>query len=165
MSEIAYIGLGSNLSAPKERCLEAIERLTSQAEISVVQCSALYETEPVGGIPQDWFINAVLCAQTSLSPLQLLHCLQEIEHEMGRQRKDKWGPRIIDLDLLFYANKILGHKELILPHPEAEHRRFVLAPMAEIAGDFIHPVAQKSIQQLLDELQDPSVVRQISPSE
>ncbi len=162
MSEIVYIGLGSNLSTPKERCLEAKERLASQAEISVVQCSALYETEPVGEIPQDWFINAVLCAQTSLSPLQLLHCLQEIEHEMGRVRKDKWGPRIIDLDLLFFANKIMGHKELILPHPEVENRRFVLAPMAEIAGDFIHPVAQKSIQQLLDELQDDSVVRQIS---
>jgi 2-amino-4-hydroxy-6-hydroxymethyldihydropteridine diphosphokinase len=162
MSEIAYIGIGSNLSTPNERCLEAIERLGSQEETSVLQCSALYETEPVGGVAQDWFVNAVLCVKTSLSPLQLLYCLQEIEHDMGQQRKDRWGPRIIDLDLLFFANKIIGHKDLILPHPEVEHRRFVLAPMAEIAGDFIHPVAQKSIQQLLDELQDPAIVRPIS---
>lgn len=165
MSEIAYIGIGSNLSAPKDRCLEAIERLDSQEEISVVQCSALYETEPVGEVQQSWFINAVLCAKTSLSPLQLLHCLQEIELEMGRERVVKWGPRIIDLDLLFFANKILGHKELILPHPEVEHRRFVLAPMAEIAGDFIHPVARNSIRQLLEELQDDSIVRPVSSND
>lgn len=164
MPHTAYIGIGSNLSSPRDRCLEAMDRIAAHAEIRVTARSSLYETEPLGVAEQDWFVNAVVEAQTPLPPESLLKALLEIEQAMGRTRGEKWGPRIIDLDLLFFENLTLKNDSLEVPHPELENRRFVLLPLSEIAGATVHPRSNKTVDRLLAELTDPSIVRPLPPA-
>jgi 2-amino-4-hydroxy-6-hydroxymethyldihydropteridine diphosphokinase len=114
--------------------------------------SSWYSTQPIGLEDPEWFINGVVLLETPLSPEPLLAKLLEIETALGRKRTVKWGPRIIDLDLLCYDQLIIKGPELTLPHPFLEKRRFVLEPMAEIAPDYVHPVFQKTIAGLRDEL-------------
>jgi 2-amino-4-hydroxy-6-hydroxymethyldihydropteridine diphosphokinase len=114
--------------------------------------SSWYLTEPIGLDDPEWFINGVILLETSLSPEGLLAQLLEIEASLGRKRTVKWGPRSIDLDLLSYDQLIMRRPELTLPHPFLEKRRFVLEPMAEIAPDYVHPILQKTIAKLRDEL-------------
>lgn len=118
----------------------------------ILKVSSWYLTEPVGLEDPEWFINGVVLLQTPLAPEELLAQLLQIENTMGRERTVKWGPRIIDLDLLSYDRLIITKPQLTLPHPFLEKRRFVLEPMAEIAPEYIHPVLQKTIAQLRDEL-------------
>jgi len=113
---------------------------------------------------QSWFINATLAVDTNLEPLKLLSVLLAIEKDMGRIRREKWGPRLIDLDILFYGDHILRLPQLEIPHPEITRRRFVLTPLAEIAGEFIHPKEKKSISDLLRETGDDKEVTVISSS-
>ena len=158
---IAYIGIGSNLGILEKNCTEAIEKISSTKDIKIVSRSSFYHTEPIGGVQQDWFVNSVIKIKTALSPMNLLSALLNIESTMGRTRKEKWGPRLIDLDLLFYGNLILGKKGLTLPHPEIQKRKFVLIPMSEIAESLVHPTLKKTIKTLLQESSDETVVKKL----
>ena len=158
---IAYIGIGSNLGTPGKNCIEAIEKISSTKDIKIISRSSFYQTEPIGGVQQDWFVNSAIKIKTNLSPTHLLSNLLNIESAMGRTREEKWGPRLIDLDLLFYGNLILGKKGLTLPHPEIQKRKFVLIPMSEIAENLVHPTLKKTIKILLQESSDETVVKKL----
>jgi 2-amino-4-hydroxy-6-hydroxymethyldihydropteridine diphosphokinase len=158
---ICYIGVGSNLGDSLQNCREAINSLSQIKEIQLTRISSFYETEPVGNVDQDWFINAVIEIETSLSSRDLLHIIQNIEKSLGRVRKEINGPRTIDLDLLFYDQQIIQDPDLIVPHPELHKRKFVLEPLLEIASYFIHPVFGISIRGLKDRLEDNKIVKRI----
>ena len=145
MYHSAYIGLGSNLDEPAQQVLKAIERINSHGQIELKAQSSLYKTEPFGQIEQDWFINAVIEVRTSLPPHALLKVLLETEKSMGRVRKEKWGPRTIDLDLLLYEDLVVQEENLTLPHPGIPERGFVLVPLDEIARDRVHPKLNQTI--------------------
>ena len=162
MRPAALIAIGSNLGTPKKNCIEAIDIISSSPGIKIISKSSFYQTAPVGNTEQNWFINSVIKISTQLNPDILLAVLLEIESKMGRIRKEKWGPRIIDLDLLFYDNLIIKQKDLTLPHPEIQKRNFVLQPLNEIEGNFIHPSLNKSINTLLKESKDNSVVKKLN---
>ncbi|MCX7792956.1 MAG: 2-amino-4-hydroxy-6-hydroxymethyldihydropteridine diphosphokinase [Thermodesulfovibrionales bacterium] len=148
MSVIVYIGIGSNLGNREENCLRAI-RLMEGRGIRVLKRSSLYETEPWGVTDQPLFINMVIEAETDLKPEELLSELKSIECIMGRVETIKWGPRIIDLDILFYNDLILKSPELKIPHPYIQERSFVLKPLSEIAPDLEHPILKKRIRELV----------------
>src|ERR1700753_3770356 len=153
---LAAIALGSNLSsrfgAPADNLREAIHRLDDLGPVTAV--SRFHETEPVGFTQQPRFLNAVALLETEVSPLDLLRGLLAIEHSMGRDRAKSppKGPRIIDLDLLLYGDLVLDDAALTLPHPWLHERRFVLAPLAEVAPNWVHPTLELSILQLLQAL-------------
>jgi len=155
-----YIGLGSNMGNKEENIRKAIECIKEKCKI--LKTSSLYETEPVGYEQQDWFFNGVIKAETELEAQPLLKFLQEIEEKLGRVRKIKDGPRIIDLDLLLYGDQIITDENLIVPHPRMQERGFVLIPLNEIEPNFVHPILQKTIQILLSELPKEKEVRKIS---
>ena len=161
MPHTTYIGIGSNLGAPEKNCTDAIEKLATHPDLSLKARSPFYKTCPVGPIEQEWFINAALKVQTRLNPHDLLGILLNTEKEMGRVRKEKWGPRLIDLDLLFYDDLVLNSQGLILPHPEIPNRRFVLAPLCDIAEDLLHPTLKKTVKGLLYELTDDAEVSRL----
>ncbi|MFA5321430.1 MAG: 2-amino-4-hydroxy-6-hydroxymethyldihydropteridine diphosphokinase [Smithella sp.] len=158
---ICYIGIGSNLGNSLKNCQDAIEKISLTKGIDLKADSSFYKTEPVGIEAQDYFINAVVEIKTTLSPQALLQELQNIENSMGRKREVKGGPRIIDLDLLFYGQNVVNEKSLIIPHPEIHKRRFVLEPLCEIASYFIHPSFGISIRGMKDRLCDNKVVEKI----
>jgi len=157
----AFIGIGSNLGTPAENCEQAIRLLHIPPEIEVVARSSLYESEPVGKIEQNWFVNTTVAIKTSLGPEALLNAIFKIERDLGRKRRKKWGPRIIDLDLLAYGDRVIHSTALTVPHPEMAKRRFVLLPLSEFAGDYMHPVENKTIHTLLKELPESPQVRKI----
>jgi 2-amino-4-hydroxy-6-hydroxymethyldihydropteridine diphosphokinase len=131
---------------------EALERLNNAEEVEVTRVSTFYRTPPLGPENQPWYINAVARVRTRLGPEELLRLLQQIETAMGRVRGERWGPRVIDLDLLLYNGEVIFTSELVVPHPEMHRRAFVLAPLAEIAPRAWHPVLGKSAGELLAEL-------------
>jgi len=152
-----YIGLGTNWGNRLQNIRRAVEKLR---EVMIVEkISSLYLTQPVE-IKGGWFVNCVAMAKTEKHPLSVLKNLLQIEEEMGRIRGER-EKRTIDLDLLFYGEKIIQEKELIVPHPRAHQRRFVLVPMVEINPQFRHPLFGKSMQQLLKELKDSFEVEKI----
>jgi len=129
----AWLGLGANLQQPVLQLKEAVKRLGQMAGIEVSQVSSFYRTPPWGDVQQDDFVNAVLQIETSLDPLDLLQCMQSIENDMGRQRSgNRWGPRLIDIDLLLFGDQIINGKALRVPHPHMHERAFVLLPLAEL---------------------------------
>ena len=143
----AYVALGSNLGDKEANLRRALELLEERG-VEVVKTSSFICTEPYGVTDQPQFLNGVCEVRTSLVPLALLHTLLEIEQEMGRVRLRHWGERNIDLDLLLYEDVVLDTPELILPHPDMQNRDFVLLPLAEIAPELVHPILQKSIEEL-----------------
>jgi len=149
---IAYIGVGSNLGNREQNCLRAVSRLSGKGVI-VRKHSSLYETEPWGVKDQPGFLNMTLEIETKEEPEVLLRILKNIEFELGRQETCKWGPRVIDLDILLYDDRIVRTSDLQIPHPHMHKRDFVLRPLSEIAPLKIHPVFRKSITRLLEELQ------------
>jgi len=153
-----YIALGSNVGDREHNLREAL-RLLAESGIRVLKVSSIYETEPVDYLEQPWFLNAALEAQTDLPPLDLLQRLRAIEFGMGSKKPFAKGPRLIDLDILLYANEAIATPELQVPHPRMLNRRFVLAPLAEIAPNLRHPLWPATASQLLATLNDPSVVR------
>jgi 2-amino-4-hydroxy-6-hydroxymethyldihydropteridine diphosphokinase len=158
---VCYIGIGSNREDPVSNCLKSIELISALEHVKISRRSSLYRTEPVGVQNQAWFINCVLEIETKQKSSILLGMLQHIENEMGRTRKERWGPRIIDLDILFYGQEIIREESLSIPHPELHTRRFVLVPMNEIAPYVIHPSFGVSMKGLLGRLQDTSAVELI----
>ena len=146
----AFIGIGSNLGNRIENCVEGVEELSTFSKIIVV--SSFYETEPVDKEDQSDFINCMIKIETAHSPFELLTILNYCENKIGRKQVEKWGPRIIDLDIIFYDDLIIETNDLTIPHPRAHLRRFVLQPLYEIAPNFIHPVLRKSVSELLSEV-------------
>jgi len=159
---LAYIALGSNVGDRQAMLARAVQEM-NRAGLRVLRQSALYETEPVGGPPQPWFLNAVAEVDTDFTPRDVLRLLHDIEQAMGRQRSIACGPRTLDLDLLFHGEHIVREGELELPHPRLARRRFVLAPLAELAPGLVHPVLRKTVAELLAELSGGGEVRLWKP--
>ena len=122
---LTYIGIGSNLGDSLQNCRQAIARVAAEGRNRLLQCSSFYSTEPVGNKNQNWFINAVAAVETSMPPRDYLDFLLSVEEGMGRKRKEPWGPRVIDLDLLFYGDEIFDEEGMKIPHPRLQERRFV----------------------------------------
>jgi len=151
----AYLGIGSNLGNRKDNCRTAISHLVDSG-IKVLRHSSMIETDPWGIKDQPPFINMAIKLQTDRTPEALLTLLKKIEITLGRVPGPRWGPRVIDLDILFYNNVIMDTAELKIPHQEIIARYFVLKPLVEIAPDLVHPVLKKSILHLLSELRSRS---------
>ena len=128
----AYIGVGSNLGNKKKNIFCALELLNQIKEVEISQCSSIYKTKPVGYLNQPDFFNAVWKIETTLKPLKLLGVLKNIEKKCGRKKTFRWGPRIIDLDILTYGDKKIKTKKLTIPHPEMRKRDFVMEPLKEL---------------------------------
>jgi 2-amino-4-hydroxy-6-hydroxymethyldihydropteridine diphosphokinase len=154
----AYIGLGSNLGNRRANVEAALDCLNHPGETRVLRVSKLTETDPVGGPPQPRFLNGVAEIETELAPEALLEKLLAIEEKLGRVRREKWGPRVIDLDLLFYDDRVIDSPELKLPHPLIVQRTFVLQPLAELAPDLVHPETGKTIREHLKLLESKSSI-------
>ncbi|NPV28703.1 MAG: 2-amino-4-hydroxy-6-hydroxymethyldihydropteridine diphosphokinase [Firmicutes bacterium] len=144
----AYVGLGSNLGDRAANLGRARQELDSHPQIRITRTSSLYESEPVGFLDQGWFLNQVVEIETDLDPFALLRVLQGIENTLGRKREIRWGPRVIDLDLLLFDNRTLATPELVLPHPRMYERNFVLVPLHEIAPDLLHPDGRSTREHL-----------------
>ncbi len=129
---VCYLAVGSNLGNRRNNIKKALDYLAKTKGIKIEKTSRIYETEPVGGPPQDKFLNAAIKIKTSLSPQLLLNNIKKIEKDLGRRKSVRWGPRQIDLDILLYANKIIKRKNLVIPHPRMFEREFVLKPLREI---------------------------------
>jgi len=148
-----FIGLGSNLGDKLLNIKRAVELLSKEDGVSLLEVSPLYCTSPVGPQDQDWFINCVSSIESKLEPLGLLKAVLGVEEKLGRVRERTWGPRTIDLDVLFYDNLVLSSSELTIPHPEAHKRAFVLIPLRDLAPDLVHPVLKRSVKDLCSELE------------
>jgi dihydroneopterin aldolase/2-amino-4-hydroxy-6-hydroxymethyldihydropteridine diphosphokinase len=147
----AFIGIGSNLGNRQEHCNNAV-RLLEESGISVLKRSTMIETEPWGVTEQPAFINMVIEIATDLNPYELLDLLKKTERAAGRTGTFRWGPRVMDLDILFYEDFVIKTPVLEIPHPRISEREFVLRSLAEIAPDAVHPVLEKSVRTLLKEL-------------
>ena len=157
----AHLLIGGNLGDRKENLLTAISLINEQCG-SLTKVSSIYETEAWGITDQPSFLNQALEISTSLNARQLLRKILKIEKEMGRVRKEKLGPRIIDIDILLYENEIHDLRFLKIPHPEMQNRRFVLVPLTEIDPTLQHPVLKKTIAELLEECPDNLEVKKIA---
>lgn len=149
MQRNVYLGLGSNLGERETHLDNAIACLEANNKINVLAKSAMVQTEPVGEVEQPMFLNMAVEIETNLTPNDLLEVCLAIEIIQGRERLEKWGPRTIDIDILFYNDIILKQEGLQIPHPEAHRRAFVLQPLAEIAPVFEHPVLKQTITAIL----------------
>lgn len=159
----AYIGFGSNIDDRFDYITQALRLLLDADDVSLVQISSLYETEPVGYEEQDWFLNGVVAIETALPVHRLLALLKEIEGSVGRKHRARWRPREVDLDLLIYDQCCINTPDLIVPHPEMHQRSFVLIPFAEIAPDVLHPIFGQNIRTLLSNLNDEKTVKLVAP--
>lgn len=148
-----FISLGTNLGKRAENLALAIKHIEQRVGL-VLKKSSLYETKPWGKSDQPDFLNQVVIVKSTMLPDELLTTLLSIEQDMGRERKEKWGARIIDLDLLYAGDYVIHSAKLTVPHPAIAQRRFVLEPLAEIAPGFVHPVVKKTQQQLLADCED-----------
>ncbi len=147
------IAIGTNLGDRKKNIETALDLMRKNG-INVVKVSGFYETEPYGYKEQPGFLNAAALCETNLAPRKLLETLLRIEKKMGRVRKIHWGPRIIDLDIIFYEDFVINEKRLTVPHPDMQNREFVLKPLNEIVPCYVHPVFCKTVKTLYKELKD-----------
>jgi 2-amino-4-hydroxy-6-hydroxymethyldihydropteridine diphosphokinase len=143
-----YLSLGSNLGDRTANLRAALAEL--EPNVLLVQVSSLYETEPVGVTDQPTFLNLAAEAATDLEPLELLRWIKEVESRVGRRQTYRWGPRVIDIDILLYEGRIVESRELTIPHRELPNRAFVLVPLAEIAPDLTHPALHETVSALRD---------------
>lgn len=150
--EKSAIGIGSNQGESIRICLDVFDLLQKHPEINILSTSSLYRSKPMGLAGQDWFINAAALFETGLEPQSLLDLALELERNFGRVRTIRWGPRTLDIDILFYGNRRIDSPGLKIPHPRLHERLFVLAPLAEIEPDWVHPVLGLSVRDMLDRL-------------
>ncbi len=153
-----YLGIGSNLGDREANLKGALDALSGQVEIEKI--SSIYETEPVGYAEQPWFLNLVCRGETGMEPLDLLSLAKRIEAQMGRQESFRNAPRPVDIDIIFFDDRMIETEGLIVPHPRVGERGFVLIPLAQIAPELIHPGNGKSIKNLLSELEGSEQVRE-----
>ncbi len=158
LNDRVFIGLGSNLGDRIHFLQKGITALEAIPMTHVVSVSSVYETEPVGLEEQPPYLNAVAEVQMFIDPVELVTMLKAIEEQIGRTESIRWGPREVDLDLLYYGERILREGMCIIPHPEITNRRFVLVPLAEIAADFIDPSRGLPIREVLAHCADTSGV-------
>ncbi|MBE9582893.1 2-amino-4-hydroxy-6-hydroxymethyldihydropteridine diphosphokinase [Mucilaginibacter sp. JRF] len=155
-----FLLLGSNLG-DREALLAQTIQLIEQRVGPLTAASAVYETQSWGKTDEPDYLNQVIMLYTNEVPEKLLDNLLNIEHEMGRERRERWGARVIDVDILFYGDEVINTPKLQIPHPRLHERRFTLEPLAEIAPGFIHPVLNKDVLQLLNELHDNLIVKKL----
>ena len=157
---LVYLSLGSNIGDRVAYIQQAVKLLQNDGMLTLVRSSTLYETEPWGNKEQNWFINAVIEAKTQLLPQELLKYCQEIEAQLGRMRSGvpRWGERTIDIDILFYDDKVINTPELTIPHKYLHERAFTLVPLLELVPSFKHPVLGKTILELHEALEKPEDV-------
>mgnify|MGYP002853330726 CR=1 FL=1 len=157
---IAYLSLGSNLGDRLGYVQQAASIIGSTKDIKIVASSSFYETEPWQMDSPNWFVNAIVQISTELSPEELLIVCQRIEYQLGREHGGErpYTDRTIDIDILFYDNKLINTKDLVIPHKFFHKRAFMLVPMLEIAQDFVHPLFKKTVSELYDELENPEQV-------
>ena len=155
-----YLLTGGNMGNPGDNLKQANELITKHIG-SIIRQSSLYRTAAWGQTDQDDFLNQVLMVNTTLDAISLMEQILLIEHTLGRVRQEKYGPRIIDIDILFFNDQVINTEKLVIPHPQLQNRRFVLEPLHEIAPNFVHPVFQKTVHQLLIECVDNLEVNRI----
>jgi 2-amino-4-hydroxy-6-hydroxymethyldihydropteridine diphosphokinase len=160
-SEIVFLSLGSNVGDREKNLRTAIAALP-ELGVKIKNVSSIYETEPVDLLEQPWFLNCVVGGETTVPPVELLKKLRELEKRMGSKKLVARGPRLIDLDILVYGQQTIDSQELQVPHPRMHLRRFVLAPLAEIAPGLKHPSWRGTASQLLAALDDKSTVKKLS---
>jgi 2-amino-4-hydroxy-6-hydroxymethyldihydropteridine diphosphokinase len=161
MGHIAYIGIGSNVGDKTYQCKRAISEILKIDRHKLLAESSLFKTKPIGYVSQDWFVNGVIKIETEMEPLELLQMLKTIELQLGRKRTFRWGPRSIDLDILFFDDEEVRTKELQIPHPRLHERQFVLIPLVEIDRNLLHPVLKKTVGNLLEELEEDQGVEKL----
>lgn len=158
MPHQVYIGIGSNLGNKKENYLEALARIAKIPKTRITRESSLYESEPLGD-SKEWYVNGVIQIETELGPEMLLKKCKNIERAMGRKKvRKRWGARIIDLDILLYDTRLVEKRNLKIPHPEMQHRKFVIIPLSEIAPQMVHPVLGMTVSELLVHAKDDKKV-------
>lgn len=160
MDNPILILLGSNLG-DRQKNLDQARQEISRSVGDIITTSATYKTAAWGNKQQPDFFNQVIEIRSSHDPDKLISDTQLIEEKMGRIRKEKWGPRIIDIDILFYGDTVISNEKITIPHPEIPNRRFTLLPLSEVAPDFIHPVLKRSVLQLLEDCKDELLVEKI----
>lgn len=159
MRKVVYLSLGSNVGDRAANLNAAIDRIASLGKVIAV--SSFYETEPVEFTAQPWFLNCAVALDTEKMPRQLLAAIFDIEKTMGRRRVQKKGPRTLDIDILLFGNSTIKTKGLTIPHPAMHERRFVLAPLAEIAPEARHPVFKRTVSELRDLLPVGQTVKRL----
>lgn len=158
----AYLLLGSNVGARHDNLGQALRALAAQSG-RIIAVSSVYRTAAWGKTDQDDFLNQVVLVRTTLSPQALLETVLQIEVSLGRQRTEKWGPRTLDVDILFFGDEVIHSESLIIPHPGIPNRRFTLVPLNEIAPGLVHPITGKTVKQLLEECPDTLPVHRADP--
>lgn len=153
---IAYLSLGSNLGDRLKQLRDAARLIESFKGIKIEKISSVYETEPVGNVPQENFYNLVIKIKTDLLPYRLLEIAQIVERQFGRKREARWGPRTLDIDILLYDSVVINEKDLIIPHPEMCNRAFVLVPLLEIEPDLKMPGGNPP-RHFLDRVKDQGI--------
>lgn len=161
MGHIAYIGIGSNLGDKLQNYERAISEILKIDRHRLITKSSLFKTQPIGYTAQDWFVNGVIKIETDLKPHDLLQALKTIESQLGRAKTFRWGPRTIDLDILFFDDIEIQTEELQIPHPSIQDRGFVLIPLVEIDRNLVHPTLKKTVREFLENLREDQGVEKI----
>lgn len=162
--ETVVLGLGSNLGPKLNNLKKAVNLLYTMPGFDILAFSSVYETEPWGFKNQNNYLNCVIAGLYRFSAENLFENIKIIEHRTGRVKRDRWHPREIDIDILFFGNRKIKGRKLEIPHPQVKFRNFVLVPLEEIMPDFVHPVLRKNLRRLLDESKDSCKVVKINKS-
>jgi 2-amino-4-hydroxy-6-hydroxymethyldihydropteridine diphosphokinase len=161
MGYIAYIGIGSNIGDKVHHCEKAISGILKVDHHRLLAKSSFFKTQPMGYTSQDWFVNGVIKIETDLEALDLFRSLKAIEAQLGRAETFRWGPRVIDLDILFFDEQDIQTEILQIPHPLMQERQFVLIPLVEIDRGLVHPVLKKTVQELLENIKEDQGVEKL----